>query len=366
MNLPLVPLIHAPRTPIAAAMVLVMLAGNAGAAVINVPADQPTVQAAIDAAVNGDVIVIAPGRYVEKIHLKGKAITVRGAMNAEDTILDGGGTPGFVVQIRNGEGPKTIIENLTITGAKGINNANIGSGVYILNTSPTLRRLIIMDNHAGPAYGGGVYIKGGAASLHQVSFTGNSALTGGNVYIESSHATIKESLFMHGNAQNGGGYAVLGGKATLHDSWFESNMANSLGGAIYVAHASLDMKNLTVRDNGKVESCGYYCVTYSPLAGGAIYASGTSGTIRDSVLENNSGAFGGAVYVAGFGSSPHFVNCVIAHNRGGTGAVYCNDSSPKFINSTIFKNTYGGVFTSSSARPTMTNSIIAGHDLPDS
>lgn len=40
---------------------------TARAAVINVPADQPTIQNGIDAAVNGDVVVVAPGTYSEAI-----------------------------------------------------------------------------------------------------------------------------------------------------------------------------------------------------------------------------------------------------------------------------------------------------------
>ncbi|MCH9022482.1 MAG: hypothetical protein IID32_06930, partial [Planctomycetes bacterium] len=49
------------------------------AATINVPGDQPTIQAGIDAAVNGDEVVVAPGTYNEIIDFLGKAITVRSA-----------------------------------------------------------------------------------------------------------------------------------------------------------------------------------------------------------------------------------------------------------------------------------------------
>ena len=40
---------------------------------IHVPADQVTIQAAINAASNGDTVVVEPGTYVEKINFLGKA-----------------------------------------------------------------------------------------------------------------------------------------------------------------------------------------------------------------------------------------------------------------------------------------------------
>lgn len=49
----------------------------AHAAIINVPGDQPTIQAAITAAVNGDVIVVAAGAYSENLQLN-KSVTLQG------------------------------------------------------------------------------------------------------------------------------------------------------------------------------------------------------------------------------------------------------------------------------------------------
>ncbi len=91
----------------------------ANAVIINVPGDQPTIQAGIGVAVNGDEVVVAPGTYFEAINFNGKAITLRSSDGADVTIIDG---TGFfhVVQCLSGEGPETILDGFTITGG----NAN--------------------------------------------------------------------------------------------------------------------------------------------------------------------------------------------------------------------------------------------------
>ena len=60
------------------------------AATRNVPAEYPSIQSAIDASVNGDVVLVAPGTYLERLDFLGKAITVASAGGPDVTIVDAG------------------------------------------------------------------------------------------------------------------------------------------------------------------------------------------------------------------------------------------------------------------------------------
>jgi len=172
--------------------------GTTPGATINVPADQPTIQAGIDAAVSGvDEVVVAPETYFEAINFNGKAITVRSASgNPADTIINGTGNFHVVLCV-NSETASTVLEGLTITGG----NANAldspdrnGGGMYNENSSPTVTDTIFIANSTGSS-GGGMYNKGAGAThttpvVIGCRFVGNSATQGGGMYNQWADATV--------------------------------------------------------------------------------------------------------------------------------------------------------------------------------
>ncbi len=115
------------------------------AKIIHIPADQPTIQAGINAAENGDTVLVAPGTYTENINFSGKAITVKSSGGAKATIIDGG-QAGSVVTFDSGEGLTSVLHGFTIQNG---NAADFGGGVYIDSASPTVVANIVSGNRAG-------------------------------------------------------------------------------------------------------------------------------------------------------------------------------------------------------------------------
>ena len=120
---------------------------------IHIPADYSTIQAGINAANNGDIVLVEEGTYFENINYRGKAITVASRFLIDDstshinnTIIDGSqpNNPdsGSVVYFVSGEDTNSVLCGFTITGGTGTFipagsppsppfNLRIGGGIYI-------------------------------------------------------------------------------------------------------------------------------------------------------------------------------------------------------------------------------------------
>jgi len=137
-------------------VIIVAIPVMAYSATIKVPKDYVTIQAAIDATVNGDTVLVAPGKYVENIDFKGKAIKVKSEQGFMLTVIDGNQT-GSVVTFNTGEGAASILEGFTIQNGSGVilgGSVTYGGGIYCNIASPTIMDNLLKDNHTDHGGGG--------------------------------------------------------------------------------------------------------------------------------------------------------------------------------------------------------------------
>ena len=190
------------RFGIVFALVVLVNCGSAAASTINVPSDQPTIQDGINAAVNGDTVLVAPGTYTENVNFNGKAIVVRSSGGPKITIIDGG-SQGAVVTFSSGETNGSVLSGFTLQHGSS-------SGVYMNFASPVVMDNIIANNRA--EFGGGMSIGGpSTAQVLRNTFIGNVASAGGGAIelFAAGSVRIENNLFTKNNGGGQGGAVYM-------------------------------------------------------------------------------------------------------------------------------------------------------------
>src|ERR1041384_4920305 len=190
--------------------------------VIHVPGDQPTIQAGIDAAVEGDVVAVDPGTYVENLNLEGKAIKLASTTGPGATTIDGGAVAS-VITVASGEGRSTVIQGFTIqNGVATFESGYAGGGLYVSGSSPTITGNRIVFNE-GCSSGGGIGVYGGGPLIRHNVIINNSqgGCSGGNGgggigFVGGSGAVVLSNLIAYNSWGSwGGGIGLNGGGDTL-------------------------------------------------------------------------------------------------------------------------------------------------------
>jgi hypothetical protein len=200
---------------------LVISYSTAFGVAIRVPSDQPTIQAAIDAAGAGDIVLVADGTYKgggnKNLDFQGKAITVRSENGPGGCIIDCEGD-GRGFNFRSEEGQGSVVSGFTIT--KGRIDGD-GGGIYCLSSSPTITDCVVLENWVSDptpfdGRGGGIFCDSASPNIINCTISRNHAARGGGIACRnSSFAHITNCIISENEAHEGSGIYCVGGAPNI-------------------------------------------------------------------------------------------------------------------------------------------------------
>ena len=300
---------------------------------IRVPQDQPTVQAGINAAVNGDTVLVAEGTYsvnlvlTKKIVLGSLYIIDDSTSHISKTILDGG-TPshpdsGSVLLILDGTDSTTVISGFTIQNGSGTKASwggisyIVGGGISIIGGGATVTHNVIANNDCVTTTLGC-----GAAGIDVEPNAANTLgpkpwVIANNVIANNSSNSTAPSTSTTGFSDGGG--LGLGGQGRLMNNIIRNNSAAGTkygagaGVAIYGLPGPADILisgNLIMSNTASSEGGGIAMWVNMPYRPNVHF--------QNNIISGNTAGVKGAAMFA-FSGDYSLVNNTIATN-GGTNA----------------------------------------------
>jgi len=243
--------------------------------------DAPTIQAAIDSAFDGDVVLVFPGAYDELLDYGGKPIAVRAAEGPETTILTGAGKHN-VLYNHHGEGLDSVLEGFTLQS--GVSpSRGWGGAVTLVESGGTFLNCVFWKNAS-------VVDNSGAGGALHCSVGGNLV----ELHIEGCRFEENISLF------DGGALRVVGAvRCVFLNNLFQKNYAwRSSGGAL-----SIDVSSEGNRVMGSA-----FIHNGSRYDSGAVHFGASQVELSGNLFDGNSldpVGYGGALTLYGGGRAHH-------------------------------------------------------------
>ena len=328
-------------------LVLSIISVSVSAQIIHVPADQPSIQAGINFATDGDTVLVADGTYFENIRFKGKAITVASEYimdgdtnHIDNTVIDGSQSSdpdsAACVMFINSEDTSSIINGFTITGGTGVFypswQVRSGGGIYTNNAGSKILNNKIIDNHVEGYNAGGAGIGCLWNGEDVWTIIDNNTISYNTSIADGQHAfgcgiavstntVIKNNIIEYNTCDNDNAYADGGGieveqvpgsdiVAYIYNNIIQHNTIYGLievwGAGISLNGAVESVISNTVIANNEAASSGI-------AIGGGIYIWEFSNTILKNVtIVNNSAQSGGGINSGSIYAE--LFNCIIWNN----------------------------------------------------
>jgi hypothetical protein len=318
------------------------------------------IQEGIDAAEEGDTVIIDPGVYTgdgnRDLDFKGKAITLR-SIDPNDpdivaaTIINCNGSvrkPHRGFRFHSNEDANSVLNGLTIINGYGL--WDFGGAILCQNSSPSISNCNFVNNFA--VIGGGAIENEDDSNpiLSNCVFRQNSADWGGAIRNHTSSPVLINCLFA-GNFANAAGGGIENeddSNPMLLNCVFHDNSSDWIAGALrnhtsspllinclftgnYASLAGGAIQNENDRSNPILINCTFTGNTASGWAGG-ILVRDSKPAISNCIFWGNSDGNGTNESAQIYGGSPVINYSCVQGWRGGLGGVGNIRNHPRFVN----------------------------------
>ncbi|NNE09783.1 MAG: hypothetical protein HKN20_14580 [Gemmatimonadetes bacterium] len=229
-----------------AVLTALVASGPAHAATIVVKAGE-SIQAALNAAQQGDVVAVDPGYFNVNLTMPA-GVTLRGA-GADLTTLDGGGVYS-VIRVPARTERDTRIEGFRIVNG----SADRGGGISVgLESFPSIADCEFIGNNGGR--GGAIYIgEAGGATVERCRFMENTANEGAGIYVFRGPASIRFNIFCGNDAFiTGGGmhFSNTIGAVAVNNTIVRNTSAHGFGSGVSFGGSQVDFsRNIVAYNDG--------------------------------------------------------------------------------------------------------------------
>jgi hypothetical protein len=320
------------------------------AATIRVPSDQPTIQAGIIAAVDGDTVLLADGTYTgdgnRDVHFLGKKIVVTSENGPQFTIINCQADSAFPhrgIIFDSSEDSLSVLSGIQISGGFAPGDLTLlqsnGGGILCdSGTSPTICNCIITNNVALNS-GGGIAALNSNPNIVSCVISNNTAKNasknaiagfGGGIRFDTSNARLTNCTVIQNVSIVGGGIAAHDSKLTVDSCLISLNIADILygfdpyaagvGGGIYLGYSIATLNDCLITKNTAKTMFG---ALFDEGKGGGFYGYYSETTFSNCTIVDNTAEGWPSVFSGqGAGISAWYSNldihaCILAFNNDG-------------------------------------------------